>query len=141
MLISEIVSVLALGFGALLGLGSLLSPNWASGVVRLVPMTPSEKPGGYSEFRATYGGLLLMTHMVTALLVISFSQAGEHAIAGVLGLPMALGWMGAACGRFASLILDEAENGGPGLIRTWMATEVALALAIAAPFLQAMLLN
>ena len=141
MLFSEFISVLGLGFGALLGLGSLVSPGWASGVVRLVPMTPTEKPGGYSEFRATYGGLLLMTHLVTALLVVSFSHAGEHGIASVLGLPMALGWMGAACGRFASLILDETENGGPGLIRTWMATEVALGLAIAAPFLHSMLLS
>jgi hypothetical protein len=57
---TEIIALVGLGIGALLGLGALFAPDWAAGVVRL--KADPEKPGGYSEFRATYGGLLLLTH-------------------------------------------------------------------------------
>ncbi|MEX1249835.1 MAG: hypothetical protein WEA77_01385, partial [Hyphomonas sp.] len=65
---SEILALIGLGLGALMGLGALFVPNWAAGVVRLQP--DPERPGGYSEFRATYGGLLLLLHMTAFVLVL-----------------------------------------------------------------------
>ena len=52
----EIIAIVALGFCAALGFGSLFAPKWAAGVVRLVADPDPEKPGGFSEVRATYGG-------------------------------------------------------------------------------------
>ena len=61
--IFDLIAIIALGFCAALGAGALLAPKWAAGVVRLAPDPDPEKPGGFSEFRATYGGLLLLIHL------------------------------------------------------------------------------
>ncbi len=125
------LSAAALLFGALIGLGSLLFPKWAQGVVRLLPDPAPEKPGGFSEFRATYGGLLFMVHLTA--LVILVMVGGAAAIFAVM--PVAAGWFGAGIGRLVSLLLDEKQNRAPGMIPIWIATELALALAIASPLL------
>ena len=65
----DLIALIALGFCALLGLGSLFAPKWAAGVVRLVADPDPEKPGGFSEFRATYGGLLLLLHLTAAIIL------------------------------------------------------------------------
>lgn len=133
MLILEIAAILGLGFGAALGLGALLAPEWASGVVRL--KADPARGSGYSEFRATYGGLLLMVHAGALVLVLITPLAGSAIVA----LPLALGWLGAAAGRALSLLLDRKKLGDTRIIPIWMATEVALALAIGAPVLQFLL--
>lgn len=125
------LSAAALLFCALIGLGALISPRWAQGVVRLLPDPAPEKPGGYSEFRATYGGLLFMLH-ITAL-VILLRVGGAFAIFAIM--PIAAGWFGAGMGRLISLLADEKQNRAPGMIPIWIATELALALAIASPVL------
>lgn len=127
---TEIISLAGLGIGALLGLGSLFAPDWAAGVVRL--KADPEKPGGYSEFRATYGGLLLLTHMTSFILVLH----APPSISVVAALPMAMGWFGAAIGRTLSMVLDRDKGGDAKIIPIWMSTEIALGLAIAAPILQ-----
>lgn len=127
---SEILALLGLGFGALLGLGALFAPEWASRVVRL--KADPEKPGGYSEFRATYGGLFMLSHMTTFLIVLH----APDTIAVFVVLPLAAGWLGAAMGRAFSLVLDRDKGGDAKIIPIWMATEVALGLAIASPILQ-----
>ncbi|MBK8198826.1 MAG: hypothetical protein IPK75_10670 [Acidobacteria bacterium] len=126
----EILSLLGLGFGALLGLGALFSPDWAARFVRL--KADPERPGGYSEFRATYGGLFLMAHLMTFLLVL---QAPET-VAVFAVLPLAAGWLGAAMGRAFSLVLDRDKGSGARIVLIWMGSEILLALAIAAPILQ-----
>ena len=68
--ITEYIALVSLGFCALLGLGSLISPAWAARTVRLVADPDPSKPGGYSEFRATYGGLLFMLHMMAIVIVL-----------------------------------------------------------------------
>ena len=125
-----IISAVALTFCALLGLGALLAPKWAADVVRLVEA--HEKPGGFSEFRATYGGLLFFLHMTA--LVILLRVGGPIAMMAVL--PVAAGWIGAGIGRTFSLLLDSRENRAPGLIPVWIPMELALGLAIASPVLQ-----
>ena len=125
------VSAIALVFCALIGLGALISPKWAQGVVRLVADPSPSKPGGFSEFRATYGGLLFMLH-ITAL-VILLQVGGLLAIFAIM--PIAAGWFGAGMGRLVSYIVDTKENREAGMIPIWIAVELALALAIAAPVL------
>ena len=130
MQITEILAVVGLGLGAAMGLGALLVPEWASGVVRL--KADPAKGGGYSEFRATYGGLLLMVHGVALVIVLMTSAAGSVLVV----MPIAAGWLGAAIGRIVALIFDRAKLGDPKIIPIWMGTEIALGLAIAAPILQ-----
>lgn len=128
---TEIISILALGFCALLGLGSLFAPKWAAGIVRLVADPNPEKPGGFSEFRATYGGLLLLLHL-SALLMVAQPELGlQYKIFAIF--PIAMGWIGAGLGRTISLILDKNENRSNGLIPVWIPMEFALGIAILAP--------
>ncbi|MFN3607797.1 MAG: hypothetical protein ACK4Y9_01915 [Hyphomonas sp.] len=128
--LTEILAIIGLGFGAALGLGALIAPEWASGVVRL--KADPDKGGGYSEFRATYGGLLLMVHGVALVIVLITPPAGSTLVV----LPIAAGWFGAAIGRAAALIFDRSRLGDTRIIPIWMSTEVALGLAIGAPVLQ-----
>lgn len=135
--ITELISAIALGFCALLGFGSLYAPNWAAGIVRLVADPDPAKPGGYSEFRATYGGLLLMLHVTALVILLQPSLRFEFKIFAIL--PIAMAWIGAGFGRFISLILDKESNRGTGQILIWIPMELALGLAIAAPVLQLVL--
>ena len=130
MQITEILAVVGLGLGAAMGLGALLVPEWASGVVRL--KADPAKGGGYSEFRATYGGLLLMVHGVALVIVLMTPAAGSVLVV----MPIAAGWLGAAIGRIVALIFDRAKLGNAKIIPIWMATEVGLAPAIGAGVLQ-----
>lgn len=126
----EIIGLIGLGLGAGMGLGALFAPDWAAGVVRLKP--DPDKPGGYSEFRATYGGLLLLVHLTAFVLLLHTPSAMGLAAA----LPIAAGWFGAAIGRTFSMVLDRGKGGEAKIIPIWMGTEIALGLAIAAPILQ-----
>ncbi|MBY9068329.1 hypothetical protein K1X12_15620 [Hyphomonas sp. WL0036] len=128
--ITEILAILGLGAGAAMGMGALCAPEWAAGVVRL--KADPKKGGGYSEFRATYGGLLLMLHAVALVIVLITPPAGSALVV----LPIALAWLGAAFGRCVALLFDRQRLGNARIIPIWMATEVALSLAIAAPVLQ-----
>jgi hypothetical protein len=132
MLVSSIIAALALLLCALLGLGALLAPRWAQGVVRLQPDPAPGKEGGFSEFRATYGGLLFMIHM-TALAVL-FTVPPAFALFALM--PVAAGWFGAGIGRLVSYLVDTRANRGPGMMLVWIPMELALGLAIAAPVLQ-----
>ncbi len=126
---ADFISQIGLLLGALMGLGSLFSPQWAAGVVRL--RAEEGRPGGYSEFRATYGGLLLMLHL-TALVIVRMTEP----VTGLLvALPLALAWLGAAFGRAVSLVLDKERLGGAGLIPVWIGTEILLAVMIGLPIL------
>lgn len=127
----DILASFGLAFGALLGVGSLLFPGWAAGVVRLV--ADPDKPGGYSEFRATYGGLLLMTHGVALFLFLN----AKAPIGALIAAPLAAGWFGAAIGRALSLLLDMERLRAPAMNPIWIATELALGIAIAAPLIKA----
>lgn len=130
--ILTIISAAALLAGALMGLASLFAPKWAQGVVRLVPDPDPDRPGGFSEFRATYGGLLFMLHMTA--LVLLLRVGGLFAIFAIM--PVAAAWFGAGVGRLFSYILDTKENRGTGMILVWIPLELALGLAIACPVLQ-----
>jgi Domain of unknown function (DUF4345) len=127
----DLIAILALGFCAALGLGALLVPSWAAGVVRLVADPSEDKPGGYSEFRATYGGLLLMIHLSVLVILLQGELALTYKIFALF--PVAMGWIGAGLGRLLSLMLDKTENRQNGLIPVWIPMELALGFAILAP--------
>lgn len=135
----DLISFIALGFCAALGLGALFAPKWAAGVVRLTADPNPDHPGGFSEFRATYGGLLFMLH-ITAIIVLmqlTGNDTTEVILMKVFMLmPIAAAWIGAGFGRTLSLIMDGKENRSAGLIPVWIPMEIALGLAIAAPVLQ-----
>lgn len=132
----EVISIIGLSFAALLGLGSLISPNWGAGIVRLVENPDPAKPGGYSEFRATYGGLFLFSHLMAIVLVFALHTSEPPILTTLIVMPLAMGWFGAAIGRAVSLVLDRERNRAAPIIPIWIATELATGLAIGAPFLQ-----
>ncbi|MEM9573477.1 MAG: DUF4345 family protein [Pseudomonadota bacterium] len=127
--IFDLIAIVALGFCAALGLGALFAPKWAAGVVRLVP--DPDKPGGFSEFRATYGGLLLLIHLSALILMLQANLGIAYKVIALF--PIAMGWMGAGMGRLLSLVLDKNENRENGLIPVWIPLELALGFAILAP--------
>ncbi|MEL7540105.1 MAG: DUF4345 family protein [Pseudomonadota bacterium] len=129
--IYELISIIALGFCAALGLGSLFAPKWAAGVVRLTADPDPGKPGGFSEFRATYGGLLLLIHLSALMIVMQDTLGLPYKVFAVF--PIAMGWLGAGIGRFLSLLMDKTENRANGLIPVWIPMELALGFAILAP--------
>ena len=128
------ISTLALSLGAIYGLACLVSPEFAARSVRL--QADPERPGGYSEFRATFGGVFLGLHLA-ALAFILMPQKGGAVAAGVL----AAGWIGAAIGRLAALFLDAEKVRNTSVNWKLVPFEMIMALAIAAPLLQGLLSN
>lgn len=119
--------------GALLGLVGLLWPAKAAEIVRLRP--DQDTRGGFAEFRATFGGLLLMAHLAVLLAIVMREQAG---MASVIGASFAVGagWLGAAIGRALSMLVDHAEHRTRTAYNGWsILFELALALALLAPWL------
>jgi len=139
MSIGEIISLITLLVGAVLGLSAMFSPAWASRVVRLVEDPDPLRPGGYSEFRATYGGLFLFSHLMTAILLVNLGGTEPEILTSIVVLPLAAGWVGAGVGRLMSRILDRIKNREPGMIPVWIVFEIIFGLAIAAPFIQSLL--
>ena len=129
--ILDLIAIVALGFCAALGLGALFVPKWAAGVVRLVADPDPDKPGGFSEFRATYGGLLLLIHLTVLIILLQGELGLQYKVFALF--PVAMGWIGAGCGRLLSLLLDAKENREKGLIPVWIPLELALGFAILAP--------
>ena len=127
----DIFAITALGFCAALGMGALLVPSWAAGVVRLVADPDPEKPGGFSEFRATYGGLLLLIHLSVLIILLQGSLDLTYKIFALF--PVAMGWIGAGLGRTLSLVLDKEQNRANGLIPVWIPMELILGMMILAP--------
>lgn len=139
MSIGEIISLITLLVGAVLGLSAMFSPAWASRVVRLVEDPDPLRPGGYSEFRATYGGLFLFSHLMTAILLVNLGGTEPEILTSIVVLPLAAGWVGAGVGRLMSRILDRIKNREPGMIPVWIVFEIIFGLAISAPFIQSLL--
>ena len=98
MTVGEIISLITLLAGAVLGLSAMFSPAWASRIVRLVEDPDPLRPGGYSEFRATYGGLFLFSHLMTAILVVNLGNSDPEILTSLVVLPLAAGWVGAGVG-------------------------------------------
>jgi hypothetical protein len=98
--IAYYASVIALAFGAGLGLKGLLDPAWAARLVRLQP--ENTMPEGFAEFRGTFGGMFLGLHLI-ALLILIFWK-GDAAISACL--VVSAGWLFTAVGRALAYIRD-----------------------------------
>jgi hypothetical protein len=119
--------------GALLGLVALLWPGKAAAIVRLRPDPAA--PGGFAEFRASFGGLLLLAHLAVLLAIYMREQAGMGSVMGA-SFAVGCGWLGAAIGRGLSMLADDAEHRTrTGYNAFSTAFELALALALLAPWL------
>lgn len=134
MTILTIVSLIGLSLGAIYGLACLANPGFAASSVRL--QANPDQPGGYAEFRATFGGVFLGLHLAAIAFLISSVSAAPVA-AGVI----AAGWFGAAIGRALALTMDGEQVANTSLNAKLIVLEVVMALAIASPLLQVLLSN
>lgn len=108
-------SSIGLAIGASMGLAGLLNPRWSATLVRL--RDDPDKPGGFAEFRGTYGGLFLASHGFALVFMVCVAREIE-ALGGVPTYLTALGaagacgvmWWGTAVGRMAAIALDGANT-------------------------------
>jgi hypothetical protein len=131
MLLAWWINALALVVAAGLGVRALIDPNWAARFVRL---KADDQPGGFAEFRATYGGLFAFAHGAAFVLTLKYLTDGDHVIglaATGAAAPLAAAWAGAAFGRCVSMLRDGART----RFNTITAgVEALFALAIGAPW-------
>lgn len=124
-LIPQLIATAALLFGAWMGLYSMLKPAWGSKTVGLVPIEGHAE--GPSEFRATFGGLFLFGHLVSAIGLWMF----DPMVAPLICVPLAAAWVGSGLGRTLSIVLDQGTATKQNYI--WVAFEVGMGIAIAVP--------
>lgn len=128
-MIAKYISMAGLLFGAWAGLIALFRPAQIASSLRL--QANPAKPGGYAEFRATFGGVFFMIHAVALLLVLRLDAAQSALVV----MPIAAAWLGAAIARSLSMFLDSEPNGDGGINRYWVMLEIVVATVIAAPLL------
>ncbi|MBU6372920.1 MAG: DUF4345 family protein [Alphaproteobacteria bacterium] len=92
--------------GAGLGVFGLVTPQRAARLVRL--RDDPERPGGGAEFRGTYGGLFLGTHLVVIILL--HTPYREMTLGAALAVAAA--WGVTALGRLLSMALDPPSRTG-----------------------------
>ena len=129
----QIPAIGAAAIGCAMGAASLLVPRWGASVVRLQP-DPRWK-GGWSEFRASYGGALFLGHAAVLLTYVMQAQAGVGAL---MGASFAMGayWIGMMIGRIVSIITDHDQHQTrTGYNAASVVFESLLGLALWAPFL------
>lgn len=127
MTIVQYLSLAGLAFGTYAGLYAIIAPDRIARSLRL--QADMRKPGGYAEFRSTFGGVFFMIH--AAAIVIMF--AAPAAIAAHTVAPIAAAWYGAAIFRCLSMALDKEKNGEGGINRYWVLLEIFMGTLIGAP--------
>jgi hypothetical protein len=117
------ISAGTLAFGAGLGVKGMFDPMWAGRLVRLQP--ENGQPEGYSEFRATFGGMFLGLHLSALAFMVFWGEEAGIAACSVL----AAGWLFTALGRYLSYSMDS-NTQHSHVVRS-VAIEVIIGLAIA----------
>jgi len=133
MSLTIILAGVAASIGAALGLVALVAPAKAAEIVRLRP--DWDAPGGFAEFRATFGGLLLFAHLAVLLAIWMQARAG---MASVIATSFAVGagWLGAAIGRTVAMAVDHREHQTRTAYNAFSTVfELVLALMLLAPWL------
>lgn len=125
--IVNIIALIAALLGAAMGLLGLIKPEWSRKTVRLAP--DDERPGGYSEFRASFGGLFLFFNGAVLMTLI-----GGNGIIGA-SFAAAMAWLGMGLGRVVSLIFDGGHGVRTGYNIFAVAFEWALGFMLLAPFI------
>ena len=132
-MIFHYLTLIGLAFGVFAGFIALFRPQAIANTLRLQP-APG-KPGGFAEFRATFGGVFFMIHLTAFVLVLHLGQP----ISTFAVLPIAMGWYGAALGRSASMLFDMEQNGEGGINRYWVGLELIVGTLILSTFFGVML--
>ncbi|MET0182859.1 MAG: hypothetical protein ABW199_08245 [Caulobacterales bacterium] len=128
-----IAAALALSVMGAIALRSLCDPKWGAKLVRL--RDDPNHPGGFAEFRATFGGVFFASHAAAILLIVQYvrterDQWGIYASGAVLVLGAA--YAGAAFGRVLSMFFDKTRT--PSNISS-TAFEAGAALMLWAPWI------
>ncbi|MEM9668597.1 MAG: hypothetical protein AAF950_06690 [Pseudomonadota bacterium] len=129
LMIAQYISAAGLLFGVWAGFLALVRPAQIARSLRL--QANPAKPGGYAEFRSTFGGVFLMIHAVALIFVLRLEPTDTIPVI----LPISAAWIGAAIARSVSMVVDKEENGEGGINRYWVMLEIVVALIIAAPAL------
>ena len=122
----EIVALIACSLGAGMGLYGLINPQWAARLVRL--RAAEGQPGGFAEFRATYGGMFLFTHAAAIFGVLATGPS----FSAIFCFPVAALWAGAGIGRTLSMLLDGTRT--PFNLMS-VVFELGMAVAIGLPLI------
>ena len=123
-MIYQYMTLAGLAFGAFAGFIALFRPAAIAGTLRLQAVPG--KPGGYAEFRATFGGVFFMIHLTAFICVLRLPPLiGLFTV-----LPIAMAWFGAAFARLASMAIDKKENGEGGINRYWVVLELIVGALI-----------
>ena len=128
-----VLNIAALAFGAFLGARAMIDPLWAARLVRLKP--DDEHPGGFAEFRATFGGMFAATHGLALLLSLHWVFFGAFAIgayAAGASLVLGAGWIGTGAGRALSMLRDKTST---PFNRLSLVIEITTGLLIASPWM------
>jgi hypothetical protein len=110
--VSWFLAILALVVMGAMGAYALVNPRWAARFMRL--REDPERPGGFAEFRATYGGLFFGTHAAALALIALYLRGGSDVIglsAGGAVFVLGAGYAGSALGRAISMLRDGARTG------------------------------
>jgi len=105
--LSWLLAILALAAMGGMGAYALINPRWAARFMRL--RDDPERPGGFAEFRATYGGLFFGTHAAALLLILFYLRSGSDVIglsAGGAVFVLGAGYGASAFGRAISMLRD-----------------------------------
>lgn len=129
-MIYHYISMAGLFFGAMVGVIALFRPAGIAQTLRL--QADPDRPGGFAEFRASFGGIFLMIHLTA----IVFATHLPPTLVVFVVAPIAMAWFGAAFGRLVSMALDKKENGEGGINRYWVLLEIVVGLMISATFLR-----
>jgi len=123
-MIFQYMSLAGLAFGMFAGFIALFRPAAIANTLRLQPVPG--RPGGYAEFRATFGGVFFMIHLTAFITVLHIRPT----ISIFAVLPISMAWFGAAFARMASMLLDKEQNGEGGINRYWVILELIIGLLI-----------
>jgi len=124
MSLTIILAGVAASIGAALGLVALVAPAKAAEIVRLRP--DWDAPGGFAEFRATFGGLLLFAHLAVLLAIWMQARAGMASVIAT----------SAAIGRTVAMAGDHREHQTRTAYNAFSTVfELVLALMLLAPWL------
>lgn len=126
----QYMTLAGLTFGAFAGFVALFRPAAIANMLRLQPVP--DKPGGFAEFRATFGGVFFMIHMTAFVCV----QHLPPLLGTFVVLPVAMGWFGAALARLVSMALDKPQNGDGGINRYWVMLEIFVGALILSTAIQ-----
>jgi len=129
-MIFQYMTLAGLAFGAFAGFIALFRPAAIANSLRL--QANPDKPGGYAEFRATFGGVFFMIHITAFVSVLHLPPL----LGSFVVLPIAMAWFGAAFARLASMVLDKKQNGEGGINRYWVLLELFVGALILSTLMQ-----